>query len=457
MNYKETVNKVFISIILTMFVYSFYYIEFIRENVEDFSFDLVNKFILSTQEKKVDAPNLLLLKIDDNYLKEEKLLDKNGETTYGYLFPRKYLAQIITNIDVVISDMDKENRPKALFVDYDISYKSDPNNIIYTQDDLSLIEVLKKDRQYKIYLPKTSNHNFVENLDDETIQKKIKSKDIVFVSVDLTVSNDGVSRRYYPYQKYLSNNQEETIYPLVDIELYKQLKGNIEDITKNFSQNKIALVENRIIFKDYKEKETIDNSEFIQSYWKNLKLFSANYPLDYIPEEDFKDAIIYLGGSHSNSDDFFQKDTFNKEISGIEMHANALMTIFYFDGKLNRLPITYALLIIATVILLSDVVVKWIILKIKGKENLSKFVEFLKNDAYIFLVFGILFVISYYILVEYKQWFNWFIPSLMATFVPVLTVSYNFIKRKNIKIIIKNILLITLFQKLIKFIKGEKK
>lgn len=457
LNYIETLKKVALSIILTVFVYSFYYIEFIRENIEDFSFDLVNKFTLSTKEEKLNAPNLLLFKIDDNYLKEKKLLDENDETTYGYLFPRSYLGQIISNFDELIIDIDKENYPKGLFIDYDMSYKSDPNNLTFTQDDLAFIEVLKKDRPYKIYLAKTANHNFIESLDDKVIQEKIKNKEIVFVSVGLTISNDGVSRRYYPFDEYLSNENKKEIYPLVNIEFYNEIKGLDSDISQNYAQDKIAFIENRIIFKEYKEKEIVDNSEIIQSYWDNFKLFSANYPLDYIPEEDFKNAIIYLGGTHSNSDDIFQKDTFNKELSGIEMHANALMTIFYFDGKLHRLPLFYAILIISIVIFIADLFVQYLIIKINGKEKLSKFEEFLKDDGYIFLVFGILFIISYFILVEYKQWFNWFIPSLMASFVPVLTISYNFFRTKNIKIILKNLFLITLFQKLFKFIQGEKK
>ena len=105
LDYIATLKKIVLSIILTICVYSFYYIEFIRENVEDFSFDIVNKFVLSTKEEKLDAPNLLLFKIDDSYLKDKKLLDENGETTYGYLFPRTYLAQIILDFDELLTDI----------------------------------------------------------------------------------------------------------------------------------------------------------------------------------------------------------------------------------------------------------------------------------------------------------------------------------------------------------------
>lgn len=453
MNYIETLKKVFLASVLTIFVYTFYHIEFFRENVEDFSFDIINQFILSSQEEKVDALNLLLFKIDDNYLKEKNLLDENSETKYGYLFPRTYLAELILKFDILLEDIEKENYPNSLFIDYDMSYKSDPNNLIYTHDDLKLIEVLKKDRPYKIYLPKTANHNYIQNFDDEIIQNKIKEKEIVFVSVGLTVSNDDISRRYYPYETYKAKDGKDIKYPLVEIEIFKELKGLDKNILDKFSQDKIAFIENRIIFKNYEDKEIIENSEFIQGKWKNLKLFSANYPLDYIPEEDLKNAVIYLGGTHSNSDDVFVKDTFDKELSGIEMHANALMTIFYFDGKLNRLNILYAIFIIALVVFIVDTIIQYFILKFTKKEKLSKIIDFLKDDGYIPFIFIILFFISYYLLTEEKVWFNWFIPSLMTTIIPVFTTTYNFLKHKNIKRVIKILFFIFIFEWIINKLK----
>jgi hypothetical protein len=456
LNYKETLKKVFLSSILTIFIYTFYHIEFFRESVEDFSFDITNQFVLSSQEEKLNAPNLLLFKIDDNYLNEKKLLDENSETKYGYLFPRSYLAELISKFDILLEDIDKENYPNALFVDYDMSYKSDPHNLIYTQDDLKLIEILKKDRPYKIYLPKTANHNYIQNFDDEIIQNKIKDNKIVFVSVGLTISNDDISRRYYPYETYKSKDGKDIKYPLIEIEIFKEFKGLKENILDKFSQEKIAFIENRIIFKDYKEKEIIENSEFIQSKWNNLKLFSANYPLDYIPEENFRNSIIYLGGTHSNSDDTFVKDSFDRELSGIEMHANALMTMFYLNGKLNRLNILYAILIIASVVFTIDLIIQYLILKLSNKEKVSKFVEFFKNGGYIPFTFIVLFFISYYLLTDYKVWFNWFIPSLMTTIIPALTTTYNFFKHKNIKRVIYFLFFIFIFKWIINKLKQRK-
>lgn len=451
----DSLKKALISIALTFVVYNFFYIKIISENIEDFSFDIINNYLFSFQVEKVDAPNLLLFKIDDNYLKEKGLLDENKETTYGYLFPRIYLAEIISKFDLLLEEIEKENYPKALFIDYDMSYKSDPHNIIYTQDDLKLIEVLKKERAYTIYLPKTANNNYVENFDDEILQKKIKNKEIVFVSVGLTVANDNISRRYYPYENYISKDAKEIKYPLVEIEIYRNIKNLQDDVLNNFSQDSIALIENRIIFKDYEKQQIINKSELIQSKWQNLKLFSANYELDYIPEENFKNSIIYLGGTHSNSDDTFVKDSYDRELSGIEMHANALMTMFYLDGKLDRLNIYFSIFIIGFVVFFSDMFMKFLF---KGNKTQSEFLIKVKEDGYIFLTILVLFLISYYLLIEYKVWFNWFIPSLMTTIIPILSISFTFLKKKNVLKIIRILFLIFIFEFIInKLKKGEEK
>lgn len=453
--FLDSFKKALISIALTFVVYNFFYIKIISENIEDFSFDIINNYFFSFQVEKVDAPNLLLFKIDDNYLKEKGLLDENEETTYGYLFPRIYLAEIISKFDLFLEEIEKENYPKALFIDYDMSYKSDPHNIIYTQDDLKLIEVLKKERAYTIYLPKTANNNYVENFDDEILQKKIKNKEIVFVSVGLTVANDNISRRYYPYENYNLKDGKEIKYPLVEIEIYRNIKNLQDDVLNNFSQDSIALIENRIIFKDYEKQQIINKSELIQSKWQNLKLFSANYEFDYIPEENFKNAIIYLGGTHSNSDDTFVKDSYDRELSGIEMHANALMTMFYLDGKLDRLNIYFSIFIIGFVVFFSDMFIKFLF---KENKTQSEFLIKVKEDGYIFLTISVLFLISYYLLIEYKVWFNWFIPSLMTTIIPILSISFTFLKKKNVIKIIRIIFLIFIFEFIInKLKKGEEK
>ncbi|NPA59930.1 MAG: hypothetical protein GXO30_05640, partial [Epsilonproteobacteria bacterium] len=172
--------------IMTVVVYQFFYIEFFRSNIEDYAFDLTNWFAISKKQEDLKTNNLFVLLVDDKYLKSQKLLDENNETTYGYILPRNYLVNIIKNIDALSKDIDEENHFENLFLDYDFSYLSDPHNKIPTQDDLAFLEILKKDRPYTIYLPITSNYNFIYHSKDKKIQKLIKSQKIKFVSVSLT-------------------------------------------------------------------------------------------------------------------------------------------------------------------------------------------------------------------------------------------------------------------------------
>ena len=361
LKYSNIFRNIFISSCLTLFVYSFYSVEFVRSNIEDKAFDLINEFYLSEKEEKIKGLNFLLFTFDESYLKEQKLLDENDTIRFGYLLPRIYIAKFIEKLDAYIKEeIENENDyPHSLFIDFDMSYSSDLHNKKLTYDDEYLLNVLKIDRPYTIYLAKTSNYNFIESSSDSIIQEKIANKKIVFSSVALSVSVDDISRRYYPYRKFLKEGKE-LLYPLVDIDIFNSYKNKKINLEKEFSQEKMAFIENRIIFKDYSSSS--NNTSLLeplkkQSYWKNFTSYSANYNFYEIYYEDFYKSIIYLGSTHKASNDVFTKDTFDREISGIEMHSNALMTLFYLDGKLNRLPLFLSLLIISCMIFLSEIFV----------------------------------------------------------------------------------------------------
>ncbi len=341
------------------------------------------------------------------------------------------MAQIISNIDNLTEEFDQENQPFALFLDYDISYLSDPYNKVAMQDDLEFLEVLKHDRAYKIYLPITSNYNFVLHSQDPKIQKLINTKKIEFISVGLTTASDNISRRYYSYEMYKDEHQNSKEYPYVGIKLFHNIDE--KNISKEFSQSGISLIENRIIFKDMYMIEDKEYSAW-QSNWSKLSVMSANYPLDTIYEDDLRNAVLMVGAAHSQSNDNFEIDAFSRQISGIEMHANALMSLYYLNGKLKRLPLFYSILIIFIVVAMVEFLIisfresKFYNTLERKKQNYTN--EFLK-DIYTLLIpndkedFGelwlvvfsiaILFGISYYLLTHGEHyWFNWMIPAMLS-------------------------------------------
>ena len=461
MNYTKAILQTFLALVVSVVLYYFYHIEFLRENFEDSAFDVINQFVLSVKEEEVNAPNLMLFKVDEAFLESKNLLE-NGETKYGYLLPRRYLAQIIEQFDELVSEVEEQNLPQALFLDYDIDYTSDPNNVVFTHDDMALIEVLKKERPYTIYLIKNAHHNYIASYPDVLLQKRIKNKKIVFVSVGFTVSTDTVSRRYYPYKTFLNQAKEE-VYPFVAIELYQHNRNSAFDVTNDFSLDKKAFIENRIIFKNYQKT----NGEFIQSNWKNYTVYSASHNLFEIPEEKFANAILYIGSTHSNTNDFFTKDIFDRELSGIEMHANALMTLFYFDGKLKPLPLWGMLLIVCFSILIFELLVQWIMKRYREKieqkmdekrlneETKDEVLTFIVENAYAFLTLGWLFILSVYLLLEYKVWLNWMVPALLTTCIPMFMFMVK--RRKSFYKLINIMLLLFIVKYVYKKIKGVKR
>jgi len=416
--------KAFLVSFLTVLVYQFFYIEFIRASVEDAAFDTSSWFRLSKTTTDVNSSNVFILLVDDKYLKSENLLDENNETNYGYIMPREYLAKIIQNIDTLVKDIDEENYPKALFLDYDLSYLSDPNNRVASKGDLELLQMLKKKRPYTIYLPMTSNHNYIYR------SKETKAE---FVSVGLTSASDGVSRRYYPYEMYLDLNKTDRKFINIAIELWCLQNDLDKNVLDDFSQTGLALVENRIIFK---EKQITQNDEYTtwQSNWKQLSAMSANYPLDMIYEEDLAQSIIMVGAAHSESADTFEIDAYSREISGVEMHANALMSLNYFGGKLQRLPLIWSILIIFSIVFVLD----FLLSKFYQSSVYKKSLSWKKNLQYEWqrtivslllisnaedfndrwLILGSLismFIISNILLVsEGHYWFNWLIPAMLS-------------------------------------------
>lgn len=407
--------------LFTIFLYQFFYIEYIRSNVEDIAFDKTIDYVVAKQQIDTNSSNTFVLMVDDKYLASKNLLDENNETNYGYIFPRDYLAQIILNVDALVADIDEENYPSALFLDYDFSYLSDPHNKVPSTDDTLLLQVLQKKRPYTIYLPMTSNYNYIYD--------RLKNSNVKFVSVGLTSAHDGLSRRYYPYEEYKDHN-----FTNIAIELYKEQINSDLNVTNVFSQNKISLVENRIIFKNKYIVENTPKYNYWQSNWSKLSYMSASYPLDMIYEDDLKGAVFMVGPTHSASDDSFTIYSSPKEISGVEMHANALMTLDYLDGKLKRLPLVWSAVIVFLVVMIVDFFLS-IVFQSSLYEKIKHFTSNIKTkwvqqlllqivpssrDAFfsrwlVIISIIILFVISYALLRSPSHyWFNWLIPSMMS-------------------------------------------
>lgn len=397
---KATLLKTFLVTILFVFVYQIYNIEIIRSSIEDRAFDIVNMLYLNESNHDSVSPPVNILKIDKYVLAENQFLNEDNFTNYGYLYPRDKIAKIIEKFN----HLEPDKQPTSLFIDFDFTFSSLPYGKDLSQEDKLFIRALKQDRSYVILLPKISEFNFIEKSEDADIQKQIDSKKLKFVSVAFTVSKDGYSRRYLPYQIYEGKKYWNA--PITLWQLGRE--ANDTSVLESFHQKDI--IDNRIIYKEY-EESTIDIkqngylSQREKSYWKQLESYSLNYPYEQI---NLKDSIVLLGTDHVESNDFFTVySASSSKMSGVEMHANALMTLLKNDGPLKRVSLLYSVLIIFMLFLFVDMILELFFERLNiASEEIIFMISLLISSVF-------LLSISIMTLKVFNLWFNWLIPFII--------------------------------------------
>jgi len=414
--------KALLAILLFIVSYQFYNIEFIRDKIEDFAFDTVNKFAIFKKEQPTQSPNVFLFAIDDIYMKNHHLFDEDNETNYGYTFPRDQITAFIEELDELSFELDDGSYPSVLFIDYDFSFTSMPYGKELSAEDLSLLNILKKDHPYVILLPKTSKYNFIEHSQNPVIQKKIADGSIKFVSVSLLQSNDTV-RRYLGSQTF-GKTTPTPDYISADIALWHIIRNTDANHFK-----KDDIIANRIFFKGYKPAIHEEACNIQQSYWSNLHKYSASCSLFDIPYEDFNNSIILLGGTHSQNDDTFKiLNIFgSKTYTGIDIHANTLMTLLFLDGPLKRLSFSWSIMLVFIVFFILDLSVSILLEKLHIENEKLSLILLMLPSAFV------LFYISSYLLNVKHLWFNWSIPVILFQFIEIIILF----RKKSTKVIFK--------------------
>lgn len=403
---KSALYKALFVSIVYIVAYMFYNTNFIREHIEDIAFDVVSKFSIKTTAVKTDSSKVMLFAIDDIYMKEHQLYNEENRSNFGYLFPRDHIAEFIENLDDLTMEIESKNLPKALFIDYDMSFTTMPYGKELSKEDKKLLKVLKRKRAYTIFLPKTNSYNFIENSKDMEIQKLIQNKKIVFVSVSFLESSDAVVRRYESSKKYKDDNFSKE-YEGVWIALWQTLEG--KEIDLNSSKElflKDDIVGNRIMTKSYYSFVLEDGCSMQGSYWQNLTKYSANCSLFDVIEEDYAGSILMLGGTYSQNNDNFDINNIlsTDSFSGVDIHANTLMTLLYLDGPLKRLSLWVSLMLVFFTFFFLSLFISWLFLLVKIENKEKEFILLIFINTIIFVS------ISIYLLNVQHLWFNWFIP-----------------------------------------------
>lgn len=304
------------------------------------------------------------------------------------------------------------------------------------------------------------------------IAKQIKKESIIFVDVNF-LNSDTRAYRYNPMKKYSNNDKIYLNASLVNWQLMKHGYVDMQDVNNSyrfeiFSDSKevlrhgAALFKSNIITKSEKEikRRVRDTNSSLEkgSYWSNLTFNSVAVlsGVNRNKQENFHDTLVMVGVSFKDRD--IHTNNIGENDTGISIHANATKTILFLDGSLDRVGIANGFMMIFVIFFTATLLSRYVLTKVSRRVKrvielsiLSllilaiTFILFTGYDAswiwILFLIVGavaifvynhfvqtaILFNISfellllvgmmmyasYYFLIEYHSWFNWFIPILI--------------------------------------------
>lgn len=467
---KQSAIEALAAMLLFWVIYAGHQIEIVRSLAGDTAFVTLNSFFSGQSLDDENHTKIQVYMIDHTYFENENMLDEYNNTNYGDSFPRSKLAAFIRTVDT----LETENQPISLFVDYMMtdgtaSFDMKESILHISKDDMVFLNQLAVDRNYSVLLPKTEMKNFVEQYVEEsnsTVAQKIKAQiehgTIVFVGVD-TLKSDGHDYRYNPMNIYVNKDKIYYNVALVNWQLSKNQEINESQIAalydpKVFTDATKVLKEGEAIFRsNIINMDTVGSTNTLYpndktSKWENLS-FSSAKRLD--ENVSLHNSLVMIGVNFANRDK--HKNNLDEIVSGVQSLADATKTVLFLDGKLEHINLWLGFIIVFVIFFMVTMFSRFILPNIprKGKVvaefivmlgllSIADVIVYSKFGIGLFVFFtilgivgmfsyyyylnapiwfnvafellllvGIMLYVSSYILLEYKLWFNWFIPVLI--------------------------------------------
>lgn len=420
----------------------------IREYSENPAFDAINKLLISTNEQRIgdsDSNKVTVFAFDNTYMEQHELFNDKQIATYGYTFPREEIAAFITKLDLHLQYLTQQDKrpvcPKAVFIDFNFKYTSNVNNG-YSAGDKALIEALSQPHCYTILLPKNSPLHYIERAKKSypALQQRFDEKKIILVSPYFHSDENGVVRRYEPIKEI-----DGTIYPAAAIALWQLLKTNkvdaqqakqfidnvkLKQSTQQLSSTGTAQEEkplpnvnaNWILIKNYKDSKSPKPNRCPQrSYWKNLTKYSLSCDFGHLFPETFDKTLLLLGatatqnslyypeGDHQKISQFWQ----DENMSGVDIHANILLTLLYLDHNNNELPSIKQLPLYASSLIIFSLFFLLDLLSVCFLQHWNKSNGTMTITVSLIINSIVLFLLSFYLLQEKQYWLNWMVTLII--------------------------------------------
>ena len=395
-------GKVVYSAILAVFTFLAFIIyqlisdrEIIRSTFTDFEYDTTLKLYSIIKHTPQNAPKIITILVDENYLKENNLNASDGGLRFNFT-PRSMLANILNDLNVAMDGA----KPKLVLLDYLLPHPSDINSTTPTNDDKYLIDTLNK-LEFPVLIPTYSDKIFIEN--------EITNKNVYFGSTLISLASDNVARSYSPY----FCRDEKPIFHIASV-LGKSYEGKENGLCAKQSKHSYSdLLKTRILY-----KEILGDIGAKYSKYSNIHIYSASEVINM--DEDFDDAIVLIGSDHTGSNDIVKTSVDTR--SGVLILADAINTAYITNGQgLKTLPSwMLAPLYAITLFLVTFGVLRFCerigIQNMVAKENLILFANILA------------FFIPSFIMVFWGYYISWVVPLILFK-----VIDYIFLVIEKIK------------------------
>lgn len=370
--------------------------EIIRSTFTDFEYDTTLKLYSKIAQTPQNAPKIITILIDENYLRDNNLSNSDGGLRFNFT-PRSALANVMNELNVAMDGA----KPKIVLLDYLLAHPSDINATTPTADDKYLINTLNN-LEFPVFLPTYSDKIFVEN--------EITNKNVYFGSTLISLASDNVARSYSPY--FCRDDKAFLHIASLLAGSYKDQNQLCDTHTKH---SYIDSLKTRILY-----KELLGKSGAKYSKYSNILIYSATELANI--DEDFENSIVLIGSDHAGSNDIHKTSIDTR--SGVLILDDAINTAYITNGAgLKTLPtfilaLFYAITLFVVTCFVLSLCEKIGIKKIAAKENLILFANILA------------FFIPSFIMVFWGYYISWIVPLILFK-----VIDYIFIVIEKIKLI----------------------
>jgi len=344
----------------------------------DFYLDIIKKINKFDERKLITTP-LYIIEIDDKDIKKYNL--------NSYAIPKSMINEILQKYN--------NTNAKLLFIDLDISKYSCIDSKEPTSSDLKLIETLNSSKK-RILLPFMSN---------APIYLEVNNTKVSTFSVEF-IANDAKSVKTYSSQM---KDKDTVAYAI-----YKEMTNSYNDLNTNqyWIDEKLS---NLIVYKEFDKNN---------SYYSGLSKISLREFLT--SDNSYEDAIFLLGRVDKNSNDLF--NTPIGVLSGIEIHANAIMSMYYY-GEIK----SYHLLSILIAFILGFTF-SFVFELLKINTNISKNKEDVAAGVGIMIFSALCLITTYFLLERHSVWLDYQKVVFVFTTYEVLKIiiENSLLKRKSL-------------------------